>query len=267
MTSTGGTGGGALVYRGTHILTYGALRELGNLFNLDHPDAVRVFGGGCDDGITAVQQGKADLGGMCCPTAGSRAKGMKHLLLARDLKVVLVHPDNPVSGLSLASLRAIAHGNTKRWSDIGGKDRAIALVVRRHCAHFREPVRRALVGGPERRWSSRALAVNTSEQLVNTVARFSGAIGVGSWVFAAPLVRRGALRVLPVNDIYPTIANAINGAYGLTGPLSIVYRDWDAGRMAPFLDFLFSAKGRRIISRNLVPVSARQAGYDLIRRG
>ena len=251
---------GDLCYQGTHILTYGALRDVAAAYNRGRSPRVVVRGGGCDDGIAAVRQRLAELGGMCCPVEGSRAAGMPWLAVARDIKVAVVHRDNPVQRIGLEELRAIARGTIRRWSELDGTDRSIALVVRKHCPDYFEPVRQLLLG-KEPLWSERALFVNTDQQIVDSAARFAGSLGLVSWVFARPFVEQKRLKVLAVDEVAPTVAAVRAGRYRLVGPLNIVFARWRGEAMAPFFDFLYGREGQAIVARQLVPLSAEEAGY------
>lgn len=251
---------GELRYQGTHILTHGAFREFAGTYCGPSGHRLVVAGGGCDDGITTVRRGTADLGGMCCPVAGSRGEGMPWLLVARDIKVVLAHPSNPATDVSFDALRDVARGKLTRWKALGGEDRAIALVVRKHCPDYFEPVRHLLLNNrPD--WAPRGLFVDRDEQIVDLAARFEGALGLVSWAFAKPLVEAGRLKVLSVNGVAPSAAAVRDGRYPLHGPLPVLYRKWDAASMRPFFDFLYGPQGQAIIARALVPVSADEADY------
>lgn len=250
---------GMLRYQGTHILTYGALRELAGAYRGARGERVWVAGGGCDDGISGVRRGLVELGGLCCPVRGSRAEGLPHLLVARDIKVVIVHPSNPVADLGLDALRAIARGHLKRWREVGGEDRAIALVARKHCPEYFEPVRELIVGRTSD-WSLRGLFVERDEQITDLVSRFEGAVGIVSWVFAKPLVESGRLKLLAVDGVVPSAAAVRKGRYRLHGPLSLVWREWQP-EMRPWFNFLYGPAGQAIVGRALVPVSAEEAGF------
>jgi phosphate transport system substrate-binding protein len=103
--------------------------------------------------------------------------------------------------------------------------------------------------------------VDTDEQIVDTVARYSGAMGLVSWVFAKPLVEAKRLRVLAVEGVGPAEGLRRRGAYPVEGPLVMVFREFDQARMAPFLDFLYGPAGQQAIGRALIPVPAAEAGY------
>ncbi|MBI4740419.1 MAG: substrate-binding domain-containing protein [Betaproteobacteria bacterium] len=251
------TGARDLSYQGTHILAYGVLKDLAPAFAATGRGRLAVAGGGCDDGVAGVKRRLADFGGLCCPVKGSPAARLPHLLVAHDMKAVVAHGDNPVTGLSFAQLKAVARGKILDWRDLGGAARPIAQVVRRHCPDYVEPVRAALLDNrPD--WSGKALFVDTDEQIVDLVSRFPAGLGVVSWVFARPLVEAGKLRLLALDGLKP---DRDRTRYPLSGPLSLIFRTWQAERMTPFFDFLYGATGRAIVARDLIPVSREDAAY------
>lgn len=252
----GSTGAGELSYQGTHILAYGALKDIAPVFAATG-GRLAVAGGGCDDGVAGVARNVATFGGLCCPVKGSKAAGLPHLVVAHDMKAVVAHGSNLVSAISFAQLKAVARGKILDWRELGGAARPIAQVVRRHCPDYVEPVRAALLNNaPE--WSGKALFVDTDEQIVNMVSRFEAGLGVVSWVFARPLVESGKLRLLALDGQRP---DGDRARYPLTGPLSLIFRRWDTARMTPFFDFLYGRQGLEIVARDLIPVAREQAGY------
>lgn len=250
------TGAGELSYQGTHILAYGALKNIAPAFAVQG-GRLAVAGGGCDDGIAGIKRQRTDFGGMCCPVRGSAAEGLPYLTVAHDMKAVVTHPSNDVAGVTMNQLKAIARGKILDWRELGGENKPIAQVVRRHCPDYVEPVRAALLDNrPD--WSGKALFVDTDEQIVDMVSRFPASLGVVSWVFARPLVEAGKLRLLALDGRLP---QRDREKYPLTGPLSLIFRRWEAERMTPFFDFMYGKEGRAIIARDLLTVSREEAGY------
>ncbi|MFA5531305.1 MAG: substrate-binding domain-containing protein [Thiohalomonadaceae bacterium] len=214
---------------------------------------VAVHGGGCDDAIAAVRGRRAHFGNLCCPVDGSPASGFQWLPIARDIKAVVVHPDNPLESISLGALRGIARGQIRNWKEVGGNDRPIALVVHDHCPTYFEPVRQLLLQG-EAPWSGHRLSATTDEDHLRQIIRFSAAIGVNSLVLADPYVARGELKVLKVDGVAPGVVAAAAGEYPLTGPFNIIFSEWEEASMRPFLDYLFSNDGQAGIRERAVPV-------------
>jgi phosphate transport system substrate-binding protein len=105
-------------------------------FMADHPDSVvTVAGGGAHRGIKSVIVGTADLGlaGDSVPEEYEKLARDRNVKLVRnhvysDALVIVVHPDNPVSDLSLWRLRDIFRGAITNWKEVGGKDAPIAVI-------------------------------------------------------------------------------------------------------------------------------------------
>lgn len=243
----------ALRYQGTHILTYGAMRELAEGYRAISTVPLDVVGGGCDDALRAVSRDEAHLGGLCCAAVSTPARTWTHVRLAWDLKAVIAHPSVPVADLSLRTLRAIASGGMRNWAQLGAPRRPIALVLRQHCPDFQEPVRRALLGQDSPRdWPVHPIFVDRDEQIVQTVARFEGAIGVVSLVFARPEIDAGRVRLLTLDHVRPDPAARRPQAYPLLGPLDLVTKRPSA-RVASFLRYAASPAGRSILAREFIP--------------
>jgi|GEM_PF-1105168 len=256
-----------LTFAGSRLIKNAFLDEMIQPIRQTPTGKIMVYGGGCDDGVLAVQASRAHIGNLCCPIKGSPASEMNWLPVGHDIKVVVTHPDNPVTNITMGALRDIARGRVRNWKHLGGTERPIALVVHDHCPTYFEPVRTLLLGGADP-WSGHRLSATTDEDHLRQVARFPSSIGINSWILAEPLVRRGELKIVHVDGSPPTVASAENGDYPLTGPFNMIFSEWNDGIMRPFFDFLYSPQGQAIISRKAVPISkdkalaqGRPAGY------
>lgn len=243
-----------LRYEGTHILTFGAMRALAESFNASSPaKPLQVHGGGCDDALNAVMRDEAELGGLCCPATSTPARRWLRVPVALDLKAVVAHPSVTLDALTLPQLRSIASGGARRWSELGGADRPIALVLRQHCPEFREPVREALLGPARETWPGHPILVERDEQIVQTVARFAGAVGVVSLVFAREEAAAGRIRLLALNGVRPQPAAPPPRDFPLMGPLELVMKR-PTPAIRAFLRHVDSPAGRATLAREFVPL-------------
>lgn len=247
-----------LHYEGTHILAYGAMRRLAEIFQQRTGQTVNIRGGGCDDAILALKAQVADFGGLCCPIESTPLKALPHLVVAEDDKALLVHPSNPVDKISALQAMRLARGEISDWRELGGHPGQVALVVRKHCPDFAEPVRGLLVGS-QHRWSHRGIFVTTDEKIVETTARFENGLGIVSWVYAHRLVKAGLVKALAVDGQLP--GSGGGSRYPLTGPLTLALRQWQPKRHRGFIEFVFSAEGQKVLAETLRPRSPGQSGY------
>lgn len=252
---------GPLSIEGTRLVKDGFAEEVAAAYLEATGRSVRVVGGGCDDGIAALENGRVHFAGVCCAHAPNTPLGdLKMITVADDLKVVLTHPSNPVKDIRLADVRAVCRGEIRNWRDLGGPDRTIALVVFDHCLNYVEPVRKRLFRNrPE--WSPAALIAKTDDSLLQSIARFEWSIGINSWVLARSLVAAGKLKALALDGIPPARDGSLSPDYPLKGDLALAFAHWDAETMRPFFDFIFSAPGRAIVAKRALPRTAAEAGY------
>jgi len=103
-----------------------------------YPDRrLSVTGGGSGTGIAAMINGTVDIANASRAmkpeeVAAAQANGISpvEFTVARDAIAVVVHPSNPVNGLTLQQISDIYTGRITNWSQVGGEDRPIVLLSR-----------------------------------------------------------------------------------------------------------------------------------------
>ena len=87
-----------------------------------------VVAGGSVVGINALHDGTADIGMSSRHLAAEEAAGITAVQIASDVLVVIVHPSNPVAGLSRAQLRNLYLGTITNWQTLGGPNLPVVLA-------------------------------------------------------------------------------------------------------------------------------------------
>jgi phosphate transport system substrate-binding protein len=208
---------------------------------------VRIQGGGSTAGVQAVLTGVAGLGAISRSlTPAERAQGLTEHVIAYDVLTVVVHPDNPVAGLTGVELRALFAGEVRDWRQIGGRPGAVHLVSREAGSGSREAFR-SLVGPV----SPRAIIQNSAGAIRTAVMYDPQAIGYVSLGVA----QLGGVKPLLIDGRRPG-----GTGYPLVRPLSLVSRGRPVGAAAAFIRFAGSPEGRRLIqAEGLLPGSAVEA--------
>ena len=101
--------------------------------------------------------------------------------ISLDGVVVLVNPDNPVSRLTLAQLRAVFTGAVTNWSALGGKDIPISLYRRDEASGTFDTFRALALGGAAIAPTSRKF--ESSADLADAVASDPGGIGFAGFAY------------------------------------------------------------------------------------
>lgn len=203
---------------------------------------VSIQGGGSTAGVQAVLNGVADVGAVSRSlTADESARGLEAHTIGYDVLAVVVHPSNPVRGLTGAQLRAVFAGTVTDWAQVGGKAGRIHLVSREAGSGSREAFR-TLVGPV----SDRAVVQNSSGAI--RVAVVDDPLAIGYVSLGA--LRLGGLKALPIDGRAPG-----GRGYPLVRSLSLVTRGRPARQAELFIRFALSPAGQQLIDEEgLVPV-------------
>jgi len=116
----------------------GILRTSAEIYMEQHPDIVISVTGsqsGSFRGVKSIIEGTSDIGGSSSEPDEvhiqmMEKKGIKVVgdIVQNDAVVPIIHPNNPVTGLSLKQLKQIYTGEIKNWSEVGGKDLPILVI-------------------------------------------------------------------------------------------------------------------------------------------
>jgi phosphate transport system substrate-binding protein len=248
------TEGRALVVTGSPTLVP-LMREVGKEFESAHPGVrVDVTASSSDRGVTAVQQGLADVGMAARPLRAEEI-GLQAVGVARDGLALLVNKSNPVGPLSEEQLGGLLSGALTSWKQVGGRDAPVVLVGPGEGRLPRELVLQHF--GLASTQLRAQPAVADSAQGVELVAGQPAALGY-VWLSAAWAGASAGkpIRLLPLNGVAPTPENVQGGRYRPVRVLALVLRQ----PPAPLAEELVSsarspAWGERVRKYFLVPIA------------
>jgi phosphate transport system substrate-binding protein len=229
-------------------------------FNKLHPEInVAVTGGGSGTGIAAI------INGTCEIAESSRAVEEKEkqqakaagfvlheTIVALDGIVVVVHPTNPISHLTMDQLRELFMGNITRWRLLGGPDWPTVLLSREvnsgtHIFFKEHVLRRGKSKGPEE-FAARALMMPSSYAIAEETAQNENAVGYYGLGYISP---RQKVLAVAKDDRSPAVAPTIDSVrantYPISRPLYLYTRGAPAGVVKDFLDFALSPEGQKIV--------------------
>jgi len=156
---------------------YALLEPLVQTYANEHHLKIVVRSGTCGISAGNLSKKKIDIGGYCCPPSVSdRLPGLVWHTLGVLPIMIIVHPSNPVSNLTLQQVRAIFNGELDNWKELyGERNQFIHPVARLHCklrpGHWR------LLLDNENEFSSETLEVAAIEDMIRMVRDDPAAIG------------------------------------------------------------------------------------------
>lgn len=203
---------------------------------------VTIQGGGSTAGLQALQTGVATLGAISRRlTPDESAQGLLPHIIGYDVLTLVVHPTNPVDGVTPDQLRRLFAGEIRDWAALGGDAGRVHLVSREAGSGSREAFREMV--GPV---SPKAIIQNSSGAIRVAVMHDPRAVGYVS--LGAALM--GGVKVLRIEGRAPG-----QSGYPLVRPLSLVTAGPPSGEVERFLRFALSPAGQRLVKEEgLVPV-------------
>ena len=219
----------------------GALSES---FMANNADATVTYNPtGSGSGITAVQEGTCDIGlSSRALKDEEKAAGLKETVLAYDGIAIIVHPDNPVSDLTLEQIAKLYTGEITNWKDVGGNDAEVVLIGREAASGTRDGFES--ITGTKDACQYRQELTSTGD-VITAVSQNPDAIGYASLASV-----KDTVKALNVGGVTPSEATVKDGSYLVQRPFVLVTVEGKALSPAAqaFFDYALSADAASIIS-------------------
>jgi len=229
-------------------------------YTAQHPEvSIAVTGGGSGTGIAALINGTVDIANASREMKAeeiteARTKGVEPVqhIVARDAIAVVVHPDNPVDGVTIPQLAAIFTGEITNWREVGGQDRPIVLLSRESNSgthvYFLEQVVRQGDKESEALFSPDTLLMPSSEGISNEVRQNPNAIGYDGLGYVTPdqktlAVARGEAGPY----VKPSVETVDNATYPIARPLYMYTNGQPTGIIRDYLERIMGPEGQAVV--------------------
>lgn len=217
---------------------------LGEAFTLQNPDISFTYNPtGSGTGIQAALAGQCDIGlSSRALKDAEKESGLTETVLAYDGIAIIVHPDNPVTSLTVEQIADIYTGKITDWKDVGGAEGAIVLIGREAGSGTRDGFE--TITGTKDACLYRQELTATGD-VIATVSRNPNAIGYASLASVKKTVK-----ALDVDGVTPSEETVKDGSYKIQRPFVLVTRtDKTLSEAAQkFFDYALSAEAAEIIA-------------------
>ena len=199
---------------------------------------------GSGSGITAVQEGTCDIGlSSRALKDEEKSAGLKETVLAYDGIAIIVHPDNPVSDLSVEQLAKLYTGEITNWKDVGGNDAEAVLIGREAASGTRDGFES--ITGTKDKCQYRQELTSTGD-VITAVSQNPDAIG-----YASLASIKDSVKALNVDGVTPSEATVKDGSYKVQRPFVLV--TVEGKELTPvaqkFFDYITSPDAAAIIAK------------------
>lgn len=209
-------------------------------------------GGGATKGIRQVASREVNIGGTCRHVIEDaktymtlpEERRVKLTPVAWDALAVVVHRDNPVDNITLAQVRELYIGRITNWKQLGGRDEAVELYVRKGKISGVGRTLRELVFNDYGQEFTASHVVNSSGPLERAIVDNPRGIGITGISSA----RKLNAKILMLDGKAPSYENIKKGDYLLYRPLYMVTRlDEHDPDVKGFVNFVMSNAGKQVM--------------------
>ena len=199
---------------------------------------------GSGSGITAVPEGTCDIGlSSRALKDEEKSAGLKETVLAYDGIAIIVHPDNPVSDLSIEQIAKLYTGEITNWKDVGGNDAEVVLIGREAASGTRDGFES--ITGTKDKCQYRQELTSTGD-VITAVSQNPDAIGYASLASV-----KDSVKALNVDGVTPSEATVKDGSYKVQRPFVLV--TVEGKELSPaaqaFFDYAVSSDAASIIAK------------------
>lgn len=224
--------------------------------------SIAVTGGGTGTGLAALINGTVDIANASRAMkedeiTAARANGIEPVehIVAIDALAIIIHPDNPVTGLTIGQLADMYTGRITNWQEVGGLDAPIVLLSREtnsgtHVYFLEEVVRQ---GDKESSdiFAPQTLLMPSSVGITSELRRNPNAIGYDGLGYV-DAEREKILAIAVDNEspyVMPGVETAVAGEYPLSRNLFMYTAGQPIGDIAAYLEWILSDAGQAIVAQ------------------
>ena len=246
----------------TNVETIGADKEnehwvIGQLQATDTQIRIAIAAHGSGTGFKSLASGQADIAAASRPAKEKEVSALQSLtdlnsaqsehIIGIDGLAIVIHPDNPVSDLSVAEIAEIFSGGYSDWAQLGGVPGPINLYARDNKSGTWDSFKR-MVLGKTHQLASTALRFESNDELSDRVSQDPQAIGF----VGLPSVRNAKLIAISDGSAKALLPNKLTVAtedYALARRLYFYTDDEPSNSyVKEFLAFVLQQQGQRIVA-------------------
>lgn len=216
---------------------------LGESFMNENPEVNFTYNPtGSGSGITAAQEGRCDIG-LSSRSLKEEEKegGLTETVLAYDGIGIVVHPENPVSDLTLEQIADIYTGKITNWKEVGGEDADIVLIGREAGSGTRDGFESITETKDSCRYRQE---LTSTGDVITTVSQNTGAIG-----YASISAIKENVKAVTVGGVEASEETIKDGSYVVQRPFVLVTKTEEklSKTAQAFFDYITSKEADEII--------------------
>jgi phosphate transport system substrate-binding protein len=176
---------------------------------------------------------------------------LKLIPIGREAFVFFVNRKNKINNLSVEDIKKIYSGSVNNWDKLNGSNKRIVAYQRPKNSGSQTILEKIMGDIPikeaptEKTLDTMGLMI----KMVSTYTNFTNAIGYSFMIYSTEMVENNKIKLLYINDIYPSIENIQNNCYPFTENIYAIYNDNENKNenVEPFIEWILSSQGQTLI--------------------
>jgi phosphate transport system substrate-binding protein len=217
--------------------------KLADHYMVSHPGvSIMVQGGGSALGVQAALSGAAQIGMADLVNLPAEASSLKSVVVARDGIAMVVHPSNPITGLTTEQIRGVFNGTIRNWKEVGGEERGISVVSREEGSGTRTSFEQIV---KQVKLLNDAIIQDSNGTIRETVANDAGAIG-----YLSHGLLNEKIKAVSVDGVVCSESGMMSGGYPLVRPIFLLAKPEMSPACSAFLEFMQGEEAQEMIHKN-----------------
>ena len=214
---------------------------------------------GSGDGATALIEGRCEIATMSrfmkmdeYTKATAAGRMPVPFTICMDGVCLIVHPSNPVKGLSKAQVKKIYTGGVTNWSELGGADMPIIALSRESSSGTYEVFNELALD--KAKLGDKVEYANSNPQIFTRVSTTQGAIGYVGLGFVSQ-----GVQAVSYENVMPSKVSIANGTYKISRPLYLFTNGYPelGSPLLAFCNFYLTEEGQEIITaKGFIPLTS-----------
>jgi phosphate transport system substrate-binding protein len=222
--------------------------KLAEHFMVDHPRfVVDVQGGGSTAGVQACMNKTVNIG-MSSRQLKEEEMTLKEIVICYDGISVVVHPSNPIAGLTLKQVAEIYAGKITKWSELGWVDRKIDIITREEGSGTRGSFEDLVM--KDLSIDDGIMVQDSNGSVKEIVATDPYALG---YISLGLVDKR--VKALSIDGIIPTVGNIKAKKYMIVRPFLYLTNGEPGPNVKPFIDYVLKDGQRVLVKEGLISVN------------
>lgn len=177
---------------------------------------------------------------------------LEYTPIGKEAFVFFVNQNNPITSLTTHQIKSIYHGDITNWKDVGGKDNEI-IAFQRPAESGSQSMMNYFMGDVSLKEPLTYERQSSMGGIINEVAQYyneDGALGYTFKYFLEGLNQEDNVKILSVDDIYPTSENIKEQSYPISTYLyCVTLKSNTKENVRKLKEFLLSDQGQYIIEQ------------------